>query len=336
DPARAAGLVREALARETDPTAREALLTALAYLAGRAPMEEVVDPLQAWAGRADSRVELRSLAAGGLVRRALRQRLEDEALRTAIAQVLADLRKRLPGPEAVLHALIAAGADNNVWDAYHERVAEALAQWVQADWEQHFPLLVEALEATLASGADWPRPRILLAGLVTVAQARPASYARDADPARLERLFKQAAGHTESFSTRRFALQAWARLRRVGPDFVQALLRALADVAPVHMDAREAVRAVRAFDRDPVTALEPWVQDARPLTAVTAAQLLTTVARAQAQPDAARATLVAALEPWLQAPYRPWVDGWEKDELRALGFLDDLLYQALRELVGAS
>ncbi len=136
-------------------------------------------------------------------------------------------------PPQALAALLAAGSDDDLWDAYHERVVRAARKLLEAQPEALFPALLGHLEDALTTADDWPPQRIALAVAAAAAEALPAYFRRRADPARLERLLVQATRDAGSFNTRRFALTALSHLRRVTPAVAGALLAALRDTDEV-------------------------------------------------------------------------------------------------------
>lgn len=252
------------------------------------------------------------------------------------APLLAALAARQPDPTAQLRGLLAAGADDDVWDdAYHGRIALAVRELVQGHPDL-WPLLVDALRAGLEAD-DWQRHRIALASLARCAEAMPAQF-NNASAANLEPLLLRASANAGSFDTRRFAITALSYLRVITPDVLAAILRLAGDTEEVRDDA---LAAARRFNR-----LHPSLGQALPselLAALTGPsalraratirllEALGTSEAAQSAPGLRR-QIVQALAAALQDPSsrRPvWVSAERTD-----GTLEQDLYAALLRVAG--
>ncbi|MDQ7029788.1 MAG: hypothetical protein Q9O62_08440 [Ardenticatenia bacterium] len=203
--------------------------------------------------------------------------------------------------------------------------------------ERHFPRLLERLEIALVDGeGDWPPRRIALAVVAAVAEALPARFRRRADPARWEGLLTRATREAESFSTRRFALTALSHLRRATPAVAEALRAALRDVGRVQEDALAAAERFRLAEGDLVAALAEGLYDESAAAAYATARLLAGLGRARESTAEQRQAILRALAAALRDPRaRRHVYVLERGEIKHLGWLDEALYQALVQVVGA-
>ncbi|MDW8319537.1 MAG: hypothetical protein RMN53_17060, partial [Anaerolineae bacterium] len=249
-------------------------------------------------------------------------------------------------PPTALAVLLAAGTDDDVWDAYHERIVRAARALVVARPDELFASLLAHLEEALAD--DWPPRRIALAVTAAVAEALPAHFQRRADPERLERWLVQAARDAGSFNIRRFALTALSHLRRVTPAVAEALLAALRDAGEVQQDALAAAERFRLAAGDVVPALAATLHDESAATAYAAAQVLAALGRGEGAAGR-RPAIVEALAAALRDPgsrrgvyvlggaqnitYLGRLD--EKQNITYLGRLDEALYRALVQVTGA-
>ncbi len=322
-----------ALPLEEDPRLAAAACPALAWLARRLGEE----------GQARARARLQALlhhkpvaeaAAGGLARllfAAVREKPEDFDPRP----VLEELTTALQGSGvSSLAALLAAGTDDDVWENYHERVTRAARDLVTGDPDAYFDPLLTALEDALVDGVGWSRRRIVLAVTAAVAEAAPAAFAHRADPERVERLLIQATREAESFNTRRFALTALGYLRRVTPAVVEALAAAMGDVPRVQADALAAVERFRRLEGDWLPDLVPYLEHPSPAVAYAAGRLLAALGRSPHLEAEQRRAVVQALKAALTDPasHRE-VYVWDGRHIQFKGYLDDLLYRALRQVL---
>ena len=253
---------------------------------------------------------------------------DEQALVNKLAAVRSD-------PTAQMQALLAAGADDDVWDDhYHGRIAVGL-RLLLMQHEALWPLLVEALRSALAAGS-WQRHRIALAGLARAAEAMPQQFNRSA--ADLAPLLLQASRNVNSFSSRSFAITSLSYLRVITSEVLTALLRLTGDTEIVQKDALAAAARFNRLDPSLGEALPAELTAAltgpsalRARTAVRLLQALGTSHAAQATPGLRR-QIVLALAAALQDPgsRRPvWVSVDETD-----GTLDQDLYQALLRVAG--
>jgi hypothetical protein len=240
-----------------------------------------------------------------------------------------------PDAAAQLQALLAAGADNDVWDSgYHDRIAGAVRLLLMQN-EALWPLLVEELRSALAA-ESWERHRIVLASLARCAEAMPQQF--NCSAADLAPLLLHATQNKGSFSSRRFAITCLSYLRVITSEVLAALLRLAGDIEVVRDDA---LAAATRFNR-----LDPSLGEALPhelttaltgpsvLRARTAARLLHALGTsqvAQATPGLRR-QIVQALAAALQEPGSRrlvWISADETD-----GTLDQDLYQTLLRVYG--
>lgn len=257
-----------------------------------------------------------------------RDQFEPAALLTALAQ-------RQPDPERQLRALLAAGTDDDVWDDfYHGRIALTIRELL-AQHEELWSLLLDELRTALDEG-DWPRHRIVLAGLARSAEAMPARFNRSA--ADLEPLLLRATRDLNSFNTRRFAITALSYLRVITPEVLAALLRLVGDMEKVRDDALAAAgrfnRLHPSLGQALPSALVAALTDLSALRARAAIRLLEalgTSPAAQSVPGL-RQQIIETLATALQdhgSRRLVWVSVEEAD-----GTLDQDLYQALLRVAG--
>ena len=312
---------------------------ALARLGARLPRAERA-PLEATLREALADPLLAQPAAGGLVRLWLAD-AEGEPGDFNPAPLLERLLAAAPSglgltPSEALAALLAAGTDDDVWGAYHERVVRAARALLVAWPDDLFAPLLDHLEDALTAADDWPPRRIALAVTAAAAEALPAHFGRRADPTRLEGHLVQAARDAESFSTRRFALTALSHLRRVTPAVAGALLAALRDAGRVQQDALAAAERFRLAEGDIVPALAAALQEESAATAYAAAQVLAALGRS-AQAAAHRPAIIEALAAALRdARSRRGVYVLDKEQkIKYLGRLDEAFYRVLVQVTGA-
>ncbi|MBI4491606.1 MAG: hypothetical protein HY690_02300 [Chloroflexi bacterium] len=332
--------VREAL--DGREQAVQAALVALARLAARSA-ETVRSQVEADLRAALSQRHGPSLvaAAGALVRFWLASEphsRDSYDLSALLDRLMAAVQAAEPGSAGAslaLDALLAAGTDDDGWDAYHERVVLAARTLVERQ-PACLPGLLERLADALAD-QDWPRRRITLAIAAAVAERMPAAFAHNADPRSLESLLIRATNDAESFNVRRFGLAILSHLRQVTPGVVSALRLALRDARPVQQDALAAAVRFRRVEDDVLPALAEGLYDGSAAAAYGIAQLLSALGRAPRTSAEQRRATVDMLAAAVRDPRsrRP-VYVMEGDAIKYLGPLDHALYQALLQVLGAA
>ncbi|GIV82962.1 MAG: hypothetical protein KatS3mg051_2316 [Anaerolineae bacterium] len=224
---------------EGDRVGREEVLaTTLARLAARASAE-LYAPVEATlrAALPDGS------AAAGWVRLRVSRAGED----VDPAALLKSLQEGLSDTEALLTALLRAGADNDIWGEYHERVVALVRALVETDGTLLEALLL-ALEEALAGGEWLPTP-IALAAVAACAEAMPDALNKALRDRGQGDLLVQGTRQADSYTARRQAITALSRLRQATLEVVAVLLAAARDVAQVQQDAVAAAGRFRHLSR---------------------------------------------------------------------------------------
>ncbi len=340
-PPEAVAVLLDAVANAGETSCRVAAVRSLGRLLSR--LEEGEAVRAALEGSLGAPLaEVREAAAAALARAAVSRHGD------RVTAALEELAALLPEPSSLLRALLAAGTDDDVWDAghqteegYHTHVVLAVRALVgrQPDLLAE---LVAAVERALAveDSDEWPPRRIALAALAACAEATPALFDRHAgrSPAELEALLVRGAQDAGSFTARRSALTALGYLRRVTPAVAGALLAGLRDVARVQRDAVAAVERFRQVEGDLLDAVAPMLEGESEAAAYGAARLLAALGRSPAVDErtrqAIRQRLAAALRRELARPLRRYVFLLEGDDIQSKGSLADALFEALAQVAG--
>lgn len=193
------------------------------------------------------------------------------------AALLKSLQEGLSDTEALLTAFLRAGADDDVWGEYHERVVALVRALVETDGTLLEALLL-ALEEALP-GEEWPPTRIALAAVAACAEAMPDALNKAlCDRGQGDLLVRgmQVAG---CYDSRRFAITALSYLCQATPEVVAVLLASARDVAQVQQDAVAAAGRFRHLSREfageeALQSLAAALTDSSGATAYIAARLL--------------------------------------------------------------
>ena len=264
------------------------------------------------------------------------------------------LRSQLPDSDW-LSAMLQAGTDDDYWenDGYHERIVGLIGREIGQLAEAHADSAVRRLlnEITPHDDEAWPRRRIALAALATVAEASPTLFSNVPN---VEAMLLRGAADVQSFTARRHAIRAMSQLRRVGPSLLLAILNAAGDIGKVQRDAVAAVANYQRLDRDafvqqaddPASALHQ-LRDAlhahSAARAYLAVQMLGTLGRAPAAQGVAG--LRARIIGWLSEAYKDEAnrqrdvfllekeDNWSDEEITHKGTLGQAILAALLGII---
>ncbi len=330
DPAAAMNVLLEVLDQEGSEriTAdnRSAAYTALARLAA---WEETLRPqVKSW-------LEARLPAsASALVRLLAAQQGQPAFLLEAMAPYMSS-------PQALLHALLDAGVDDDVWWAgYHGLLAQAV-QVHLASHPRLMPHLIQRLRQAVADD-DWPQRRMALAAVVACVETMPAQVQNAAGgPRVLETLLLQGRQDVQSFSVRRFVLTALSYLRTVTPAVAPVLVEALQEnIVSVQQDAIRAVSRFQRIEGDAQTILDALTSHLHGPSAAVAygvAKLLGALGVSPAgQAADLRPRIIRALAEAIRDPFSEeevFLMSEEK-EWESKGLLKETLYEELLRVAG--
>ncbi|WP_298404920.1 caspase family protein [uncultured Chloroflexus sp.] len=267
------------------------------------------------------------------VRRAVQQGIA--AKRQAIS--LAELTAIVPKPADCLAALLAAGADEDRWSDYHERIADAIRDLLAI----HDCLLPELLARLRNTDAGWPAQRIALAALARCATAMPEWFNALAASSDLVSLLLSSAVSQVSFDARRFAITALAALREITGEVLTALFRLVGDIVELQNDIIDAARRFNRLHRDLGERLPDELVQAltgeSAVRAYVAAQVLEALGTSTATmiTPGLRRQIVALLADALRDPRsRRSVWRWNGSDIEEAGTLNQSFYRALLRVAG--